>query len=76
MQDSHKLCTINSSTKIPDAWDGSGEHEKSRKDEMWVYTNLHLSRLQKLQQNTMRLTGITQVSAWPWRQHSGADLSL
>lgn len=55
MQGSHKLCTINSSTQIPDARDGPGEHEKSGKDEMRVYTDLHLSRLQKPQQSTRRL---------------------
>lgn len=40
--DGHKLCAINNSTKLLDAQDGSGESEKSGKDEMWVYVNLHL----------------------------------
>lgn len=40
--DGHKLCAINSSTKLLDAQDGSGEHKKSGKDKMWGYANRHL----------------------------------
>ena len=40
--DGHKLCAIKSSTKLLDAQDDSGEHEKSGKDEMWGCANLHL----------------------------------